>query len=44
MSYLNSVLLGLLALILPGLILALAWSEGSRAALLGFLELSLRRA
>jgi len=44
MSYLNSVLLGLLVLVLPGLLLALAWSEGSRAALLGFLELSLRRA
>jgi TPR repeat protein len=44
MSYLNSVLLGLLVLVLPGLILVLAWSEGSRAALFGFLELSLRRA
>jgi len=43
MSFIQSVFLGLLVLLLPPLVLALLWSAESRAAVLGFLELSFRR-
>jgi hypothetical protein len=39
----DTTVLALVALVVPPLVLALVWSEASRAAVLGFLELSLRR-
>lgn len=44
MSFTQSLLLGLLLLLGPPVALALLWSAESRAGLLGFLELSFRRA
>lgn len=43
MSFLQSVAIGLLVLILPALALVLLWSDASRAGFLGFLELTFRR-